>query len=99
MSVLHIALQDGFDDDHVLVRVNGREVFARHGVSTRRQIGLAESFEASLEDDVAQLEVGIPARRISGSWEIDAREYPFVGVSINEGRLSLRGSRQPFGYV
>jgi hypothetical protein len=35
MSLLHIALQEGFNDDTVVIRVNGSEVFHKAGVKTR----------------------------------------------------------------
>ncbi len=45
MVLLHIAFQEGFTDDTVVVRVNGREVFRKGSVKTRLQIGYADSFE------------------------------------------------------
>lgn len=40
MPVLHIDLQEGFDQDAVVVAVNDQPVLDKNAVSTRMQIGL-----------------------------------------------------------
>ncbi len=49
MADLRIALHDGFEDDTVVVKVNGKEVFKQENIETKRQIGKAASFEVKVE--------------------------------------------------
>jgi len=70
MAVLSVALEDGFEDDTVVVEVNGRQVFERDGVSTRTQIGLAESFEVTVDEDEAVVEVRVSSRGATGRTEV-----------------------------
>ena len=62
LVVLSVALEEGFEDDAVVVEVNGRKVFEQDGVSTRTQIGLAVSFEVPIDQPDAVIEVRLPAR-------------------------------------
>jgi hypothetical protein len=84
---LQIALQDGFDADAVVVSVDGTEVFRKDGVTTRRQIGLADTFEVDVPERPAQLEVAVPSRGVSEAVPVDVREQPVVTLSLREGRI------------
>ena len=48
MPLLHIALQEGFENDSVAMRINGAEIFNKPQVPRRRQIGFADSFETHI---------------------------------------------------
>lgn len=87
MARLQIALQDGFDADAVVVSVDGTEVFRKDGVTTRRQIGLADTFEVDVPEQPAQLEVAVPSRGVSEAVPFDVREQPVVTLSLREGRI------------
>jgi hypothetical protein len=45
MSLLHIALQEGFSNDEVRIKVNGAQLGSLTGVTTKNQIGFAESLD------------------------------------------------------
>ena len=45
MALLHIAFQDGFTDDTVVVLINGGEVFRKEGVNTKLLLGYADFVE------------------------------------------------------
>ena len=53
MPVLHVAFQEGFANDVVTARVDGVEVFSRHGVTTKQQIGYADSRDGDPGNDAA----------------------------------------------
>ena len=59
-GLLHVALQEGFEDDTVVLRIADEEVYRRDSLATRMQIGLADSFELTVEEDEAELEVSLP---------------------------------------
>lgn len=90
MARLQVALQDGFDEDAVVVSLDGREVFRKDGVTTRRQISLAESFEIDAPDQPAELHVDVMSRGVSDSIAVDARAQPIVTLSLRDGRIEPR---------
>ncbi|MEN8376598.1 MAG: hypothetical protein ABFS34_14215 [Gemmatimonadota bacterium] len=96
---LHVALQDGFDDEPVLVRVDGEEVYRREAVRTDYRISLADSFDHPVPDDSVMLEVTLPRRGLSDSLRVDVGATPHVGISCVDGAIRWRPSSEPFGYV
>jgi hypothetical protein len=100
MALLHIALQDGFMDDTVVISVNGKEVFRMAGVKTRFQIGYADSFELKGQEGSVNVEIALPLRRLSESILLQVSTPVYLGVSVTpEGGLSYRISHEPFGYL
>jgi hypothetical protein len=95
MSALTIDLQDGFSADRVVILVNGREVAARSGVTTKRMIGLAETLSVDVPEGPVRVEVVLPGRGVRGS--VEAKE-PHLGVSVTSGGLEFIQSRREFGY-
>jgi len=101
MAKLGIHLQDGFDGDEVVVKVDGKVRLQRDGVTTRRVLGLAEHVELEVADGPLALEVAIPNRGLERTIAAEARGELHLGVSIAHGgeaelRLILRDT--PFGY-
>ncbi len=100
MPLLHTALQEGFAGDAVVLRVNGREVFHREGVQTRRQIGLAATHEEQLPAGPITIEVSLPERQLTEILPLSLSHDTYLGVSVNpQGKLTHVISREPFGYV
>jgi|GEM_PF-527541 len=100
MTVLHIALQDGFIDDEVIIQVNGEEVFHQSGVKTRFQIGFATSFEVEVQQGKVTVEVMIPSKNQSKSTVLDVFIPTYLGVSLTAERIiELQVSTEPFRYL
>jgi len=100
MPTLHTALQEGFTDDEVILRIDGREVFHQSGVKTRLQIGLAATHEAQVTPGPVSVEVELPARRLARTLPLQVSEDTFLGVSLEAaGTLRHVISHEPFGYV
>jgi hypothetical protein len=99
VPTLHVALQEGFTHDRVMVKVNGAEVANRPEVTTRNQIGFAESVEFEVPEGEATVEVEVPARRLTATVRCAVDEKMYVGVSIENDRLELRTQREAFGYL
>jgi hypothetical protein len=87
MALLHIALQEGFTGDDVVVR-------AQEDVTTRLQIGYADSFEVRVEGEV-KIEVLLPLKNLSETIMLQVPPTEYLGVSINEGRIDYRTTREP----
>jgi membrane-associated protease RseP (regulator of RpoE activity) len=87
MALLHIALQEGFTGDDVVVRVQGEEVFRKEDVTTRLQIGYADSFEVRVEGEEVKIEVLLPLKNLSETIILQVPPTEYLGLSIYEGRL------------
>jgi hypothetical protein len=99
MAVLSVALEEGFDDDTVAVEVNGRRVFDRDGVSTRTQIGLAESFEVPVDGERAVVDVQVPSRGAVGRIECPVADRLYISTSLEGDDVVFKTSEEPFGYL
>ncbi|MBI3880631.1 MAG: hypothetical protein HY301_11295 [Verrucomicrobia bacterium] len=100
MPLLHIALQEGFAGDAVVLRINGREVFNQPAVKTRMQTGFAAACEENVPAGACRAEICLPGRPLTESIDLSVACDTWLGVSLMpEGRLSRRISTEPFGYV
>lgn len=100
MTVLHIALQDGFIDDEVMIQVNGEKVFHQSGINTRFQIGFATSFEVEVQQGKVTVEVMLPSKHQSKSTVLDVFNPTYLGISLTAaGTIELQVSTEPFRYL
>ena len=99
MSLLQIALQEGFEDETVVIRAAGEEVFRKDNVRTKLQIGFADSFEVNVEGSPITIEIDLPARNLTESIEVQAPNTVYLGLSLIGGKIRHRISSEPFGYV
>ncbi len=99
MVLLHIALQDGFRNNTVLMRLNGKRIYRKNNLKTRTQIGLADSVELETDEGPASLEVSLPQERIVGSIAFVLKSVTYIGVSIIEGEVQFKVQNVPFGYL
>ena len=100
MSTLHIALQEGFTHDDVRIDVAGAAVYHKQDVSTRLQLGLADSFSTDVHDAEVTVHVALPARRMEQHFVVPIHEATYIGISLGrEGVIQHRVSATPFGYV
>ena len=100
MTLVHVAFQEGFENDAVVLRLNGAEVFRQAGLTTKNQIGYADSFETDVPPGPVRLEVDIASRGTNGSQMLHANGPTYVGVSLDrERRPTFHVSLEPFGYL
>ena len=100
MHPLNINLQEGFEDDTVVIRVNGAEVLHQQHVKTRQQIGFAAETTATVPAGTVALEIALPVKGITGNIDIDMQAPMWAGVSLDSGSvLQFKISQTPFGYV
>lgn len=98
-QTLTIALQDGFTDDAVTVRVDGETVIDRASVRTDQRIGLAYAEDVPAAGGVVTVEARVPARDLRATADVDLRTGAHVGISVLDGELVITTSATPFGYV
>jgi hypothetical protein len=87
LSRLHLVLEDGFQDDTVVVRAAGRELLRRDGVTTRTQLSHAGDAEVEVPEGRVTLEVEVPTKGVSDRVEVDAAATPVVGLSLRDGQV------------
>lgn len=86
--MLRVRLGEGFQNNTVSVRVDGKEVFQRAGVSTDWTISRADSVDIPTGAASVQLEVAVDgAARVAQ--EIAPAHTPFVEVRFVNGELQL----------
>lgn len=88
MRTVTVSLEDGFAQDHVLVRVDGATAFEGTDVTTRMQTGLAAAVQIDAADTIS-LEVALPARGLSRTIDLDGERTPFVRVSLIDGDVAV----------
>lgn len=96
---LHIDLQDGFKDDEVIVRLDGREILHKSGVTTDIRISRADGIEATSTKADAQIEIELPKKNLRGTQTIKTGETPHIGISVTDGKPQFRVSAQPHRYM
>lgn len=99
MGRLTIHLQDGFDDDTVVIRVEGKEVFHKAGVQTKLLLGYADIIEAEVPEGLASVEVGVPSRQVSDSFQVEVQPKAHVGISLHGDTIRHLVSKRAFGYM
>lgn len=100
MVLLHIALQDGFLNDEVIIQVNDEEVFHESQVKTRFQIGLAASFETNVPEGSVNVKVTLPEKKLAQSTLLEISAPTYLGISITaDGKLVFHVSNEQFRYL
>ena len=90
---LHVALRDGFHNDTVTIKVNGKEVYRKSGITTDLTISFADSVEVPVEGATARLEVTVEGGQRK-SEEVRVAETPFIAVWILDGTMEFRKSKE-----
>jgi len=90
---LFVKLRDGFSNDTVTIKVNGKEVYHKSGVSTDLTISFADAMEVTVEQSIIKLEVTVEGGPMATK-EVRVQETPFVDVWVIEGKMELRESNE-----
>jgi len=102
MPTLHVAFQEGFQDDEVKLFLNDVEVYKRTHLKTRMQIGLADSVDLQVPSRSAELRIVVPGRNVDLKKTITFEDHAvlFVAISMKaDGALALRVSPEAFRYA
>lgn len=95
--LVHVYLADGFTDDRVVARIEGREVFAKDDVTTNLLTSLGDEFAFEAKGAV-RLDVELPGRGLATAIDIDPRRGRYVAVAVEAGRLTHFVSEAPLGF-
>lgn len=90
--LLTIKLRDGFKNDTVTLRANGREIYNKSRVTTDLSISFADAMEIKFAATVVRLEAVLNEAETKAI-EINLQETPFVEIWIVDGHMELRASK------
>jgi hypothetical protein len=85
--LINVALQDGFDGDTVVIRVDGAEAYRGDQVTTRTQISHAADTQLDVPDGPFELEVEVGTQGLQQRFQIDPQAQPNVALSVRAGEL------------
>ncbi len=89
MAVLTIIMKRGFEDDRVVVSVDGRVVFDREHVRMRRQIDRCAAFDCEVSPGAVEVDVQVPNRALAAQRRVHVEDHTTVLASIDAGRLEI----------
>lgn len=89
MRSLAVLLLEGFDDDEVVVSVDGREVDRRAGITSSPLVGLAAELGLQVDDDAREVTVAVPARGLAATTPLPASDTTVL-AEVAGDTLTLR---------
>lgn len=95
MHFLHISLLDGFEDEFVVIKVNGETVFSRDEVYSRLVKGCAETMEVQVEEGDVEVEFSLPVRNLGEKLTVKVLSPVYLGFSLHHGKIQYNASLQP----
>jgi hypothetical protein len=98
MATLRIDLQDGFQDDDVVVKIDGKERLRQAGVTTKKVLGLAGSVTVDVPDGKRSIELSVPGRGVTKQVDVDTETTTHVGLSLAGQDVTVLVRDKPFGY-
>ena len=99
VSDLRLYLTEGFAGDRVVVSVNGKVVFDRPGITTKKVYGLAEELQpVQIPGDGAKVEVSLPERNLATTFDVNLSKGSHVPVAVENGRL-LHSVQKQIGFM
>ena len=88
-GLLHVVLQEGFAQDEVIVDVDTTtHEFA--DVSTRLQVGMAQTFDVQVPRGTARVVVRVPGRGAQGAIEVRVGSEHWLRIDLDaDGRVTF----------
>jgi len=99
MPSLNIDLQDGFVNDHVIICVDGVEVFNQGSINSNMMLGFAEQIQPACQGRRGMVDIKVTNRNIEREVDINLDHITAIGISIVGGELFIRESEESFGYA
>ena len=90
---LLITLQTGFNNDLVIIKVNGEEVFNKKGITSSQLPTGEQSFALDLPEGLTVVNVSVPTRNLADTKSYEIANNKFLGISIVKPEISPSGIR------
>jgi len=98
MAKLGIDLQEGFENDEVVVTIDGQESFRHTAVRTKRVLGLAMNDTIDVANGKHAIEISVPTRNLHHKLTINLRDELHLGISLRGSELDVITREERFGY-
>ena len=100
MPTLKVSLEEGFDNDHVVVTADGKVLADESGVTTRYQISLARLLDLELTGDEGELVVSLPEKGLEARLPLTDGPPTHLRVSVaRDGRGLDLSTEDPVGFA
>jgi hypothetical protein len=95
MPSVRVVFTEGFEQDTVVIRVDGREVKQHGPITTRHDVSpaMAWSADVPVPRDAIALDVSVPTKGATGSIQVNVKEFPQVNVSLAGSKVVLQRSQ------
>lgn len=87
--LLHIDLQEVFENDTVVILVNDKEVYNRTGVTTNWSVSLADTLEFKVLKGAVEVTIDLPLRNLSKTVDVLVSEPIYLRVKLIEDTLDI----------
>jgi len=98
MSKIIIDLQDGFDNDQVIIQIDHQEVYRKENVSTQLLLGFADSVTTEAPTDPFTVTVEVLSRSLTQEIPLVKSEIAYLGLSLTGSSLVYLVSDHEFWY-
>lgn len=99
MTLLRIDLQEGFQNDTVIIRVGGKQVFRQVGVTTKLMLGYAETLEVEVPEGPVRVRIKVPNRKLALTIPLEGTGTNYLGVYLEGGKIAFRTMDETMGYA
>ena len=100
LASLVLAFEDGFLNDTIVIRINGKQVYLKQNVTTKRVLGLASSTDIKdIQEGIVTIDIEVPSRNISKRLSLEISHTLYLAISIQDSKLVHRISDEPLGYM
>jgi len=93
LTQLFISLEQGFNNDSVIIKVNDKEVFRKDGVTSGLIKSAEKSFVFNLEEGEVTVQVNIPSRNLVDKKQFTIAHDKFLAISLVKQDISPSGIR------
>jgi len=99
MKLLKIDLQDGFNEDSVIIDINGHEIFRGQKVSTKLLLGFADIIETQVPEGNSEIRISLPDRSMESRISLHIEKDTYLGISLTKKGVESHFSETPFPYL
>jgi hypothetical protein len=98
MITIGIDLQEGFENDQVVIVINAQEVYRQDKVLTKLLLGYAETMTFQVSKGNSTITIALPQKMQEKKIELDLKQNFYLGVSLTPTGLEYIISDKPFFY-
>lgn len=99
MPLLRIDLQEGFQNDTVVIRVKGKQVLRKAGLTTKLILGYAEALEIEVPEGSMNVRVLVPTRKLARTIPVRIPRDNHIGVSVQGDQIVYLFMDETMGYA